>query len=154
MPKNKKKFIDKKNAITFHLVHRSQQDPLTADENAPQHVLLPALGSTERSKTLKEDRSKRKEEQLKYGIYFDDDYDYLQHLRDPNVVAVWEQSESLNQEQTSKLKLPSSVFASEIEEDVGLLNKAAPESGIKHLFYTLFRFDFEYLLIYKSPRKN
>uniref|UniRef100_A0A1B6E8N2 Protein LTV1 homolog n=1 Tax=Clastoptera arizonana TaxID=38151 RepID=A0A1B6E8N2_9HEMI len=131
MPKNKKKFIDKKNAITFHLVHRSQQDPLTADENAPQHVLLPALGSTERSKTLKEDRSKRKEEQLKYGIYFDDDYDYLQHLRDPNVVAVWEQSESLNQEQTSKLKLPSSVFASEIEEDVGLLNKAAPESGLR-----------------------
>lgn len=29
-----------------------------------------------------------------------------------------------------KLKLPSSVFASGVEEDVGLLNKAAPQSGI------------------------
>lgn len=39
-PKNKRCFIDKKNAVTFHLVHRSQQDPLIADETAPQHVLL------------------------------------------------------------------------------------------------------------------
>lgn len=39
-PKTKKKFIDKKNAVTFHLVHRSQHDPLVADETAPQHVLL------------------------------------------------------------------------------------------------------------------
>lgn len=28
------------------------------------------------------------------------------------------------------IKLPSSVFASEFEEDVGLLNKAAPVSGV------------------------
>lgn len=41
-PKNKRQFIDKKNAVTFHLVHRSQQDPLIADETAPQHVLLEA----------------------------------------------------------------------------------------------------------------
>lgn len=39
-PKTKRRFIDKKNAVTFHLVHRSQQDPLIADETAPQHVLL------------------------------------------------------------------------------------------------------------------
>lgn len=38
--KNKRCFIDKKNAVTFHLVHRSQQDPLISDETAPQHVLL------------------------------------------------------------------------------------------------------------------
>lgn len=36
----KKRFIDKKNAITFRLVSRSQKDPLAADETAPQHVLL------------------------------------------------------------------------------------------------------------------
>lgn len=40
-PRGKKKFIDKKNAVTFRLVHRSQQDPLVADENAPQRVLQP-----------------------------------------------------------------------------------------------------------------
>lgn len=31
------------------------------------------------------------------------------------------------------IKLPSSVFATEFEEDVGLLNKAAPVSGIFYL---------------------
>ena len=41
--RKKKPFIDKKNAITFHLVHRSQKDPLQADEDAPQRVLLPSL---------------------------------------------------------------------------------------------------------------
>ena len=41
--RRKKHFIDKKNAVTFHLVHRSQRDPLQADEDAPQRVLLPAV---------------------------------------------------------------------------------------------------------------
>lgn len=73
--------------------------------------------------------AKRKEEQKKYGIYFDDDYDYLQHLRDVNCVTVdWEPVERLSSQATS-LKLPSSVFASQVEEDVGLLNRAAPHSG-------------------------
>lgn len=40
--RKKKAFIEKKKAVTFHLVHRSQRDPLAADETAPQHVLLPA----------------------------------------------------------------------------------------------------------------
>lgn len=34
--------------------------------------------------------SYRLEEQHKYGIYFDDDYNYLQHLRDVNVVGTME----------------------------------------------------------------
>lgn len=40
--RKKKSFIKKKEAVTFHLVHRSQRDPLAADEKAPQHVLLQA----------------------------------------------------------------------------------------------------------------
>lgn len=40
--KKKKPFIEKKKAVTFHLVHRSQRDPLAADDAAPQRVLLPA----------------------------------------------------------------------------------------------------------------
>lgn len=40
--KKKKPFIEKKKAVTFHLVHRSQRDPLAADDTAPQRVLLPA----------------------------------------------------------------------------------------------------------------
>ncbi|KAI4468956.1 low-temperature viability protein ltv1-related [Holotrichia oblita] len=117
MPK-KKKFIDRKNAVTFHLVHRSQQDPLVADENAPQRVLMP-----------EKKVDKQIAEQHKYGIYFDDDYNYLQHLRETGPME-WEQVESKPKTDT-KLNLPSSVFASNVEEDVGLLNKAAPQSGLR-----------------------
>lgn len=29
------------------------------------------------------DTEKRREEQRKFGVFFDDDYDYLQHLKEP-----------------------------------------------------------------------
>lgn len=135
-PKGKtKKFIDKKNSVTFHLVHRSQKDPLVADETAPQRVLVPAA-NTQAAKTEKKslDSEKRKKELQKYGIYFDDDYDYLQHLRDVNKLSVeWERVENTDDSKCDKstpnINLPSSVFASNVEEKVGMLNKAAPVSG-------------------------
>ncbi|KAK9540818.1 hypothetical protein VZT92_003244 [Zoarces viviparus] len=140
MPHRKKKsFIEKKKAVTFHLVHRSQRDPLAADEKAPQHVLLPAI---------KGDTEKRREEQRDFGVFFDDDYNYLQHLKEAvpttELVAAApapgdKGSVHLQDEENSEegdnavtattINLPSSVFASEFEEEVGLLNKAAPISG-------------------------
>lgn len=39
--KKKKPFIDKKNAHSYKLVHRSQRDPLVVDEEAPQFLLKP-----------------------------------------------------------------------------------------------------------------
>lgn len=135
MPHRKKKpFIEKKKAVTFHLVHRSQRDPLAADETAPQRVLLPAD---------KVETDKRKEEQRKFGVFFDDDYNYLQHLKEsgpaelvpsetsqaPSRILVTEDGkveEEAEYIQGPSINLPSSVFASEFEEDVGLLNKAAP----------------------------
>lgn len=42
---------------------------MAADEKAPQHVLKEYKGK------------KNSEEEHKYGIFFDDDYDYLQHLK-------------------------------------------------------------------------
>lgn len=139
-PKGKaKKFIDKKNSVTFQLVHRSQKDPLIADERAPQHVLVPA-GDAQAAKheRKKPEDDKRKEEQRKYGIYFDDDYDYLQHLKDVNCLTTeWERVESTSaskkddKKDAPKINLPSSVFASHVEEKVGLLNKAAPVSGLQ-----------------------
>ncbi|XP_072513393.1 protein LTV1 homolog [Salminus brasiliensis] len=137
MPHRKKKaFINKKNAVSFHLVHRSQKDPLAADEKAPQHVLLPAS---------KVEVEKRREEQRQYGVFFDDDYDYLQHLREASQPAELvsttrsvtfkdEEKEEEEEEEVmvipaAAINLPSSVFASEFEEEVGLLNKAAPVSG-------------------------
>ncbi|XP_047221841.1 protein LTV1 homolog [Girardinichthys multiradiatus] len=143
MPHRKKKsFIEKKKAVTFHLVHRSQRDPLAADEKAPQHVLLPAANV---------DAEKMREEQRQFGVFFDDDYDYLQHLKEASgpteLVAAGPSyfdsgsSDFRDEEEENKVEtvskdipeatihLPSSVFASEFEEDVGLLNKAAPVSG-------------------------
>ena len=145
----RKSAFNKNNSVTFKVVHRSQQDPLVADERAPQNVLLP----TSRGK-----RKSRKEEQIKYGIYFDDDYDYLQHLKD--VGREWskdvgreEGSKDVGREEGSKdvdgrewsvdwdpvsvkkkkkkpqIMLPSSVFASEVEEKEGLLNRAALPRG-------------------------
>jgi protein LTV1 len=83
----RRKFIDKKKAITFQLVHRSQHDPLIADDTAGERVLAPLDVSAVDLRTssffgsLKVDQ--RKLEQKKFGIDYDDEYDYLQHLKDP-----------------------------------------------------------------------
>ncbi|XP_050552179.1 protein LTV1 homolog [Spodoptera frugiperda] len=144
MPKTKKKFIDRKKAVTFNLVHRSQRDPLAADETAPQRVLVPVSANIPQKKEKDPELTpeQRREEQIKYGIYFDDDYNYLQHLKDSREVTLVvqprpvhkrkEKTAESNEDEvpvpvTEALTLPSSVFASEVEEDVGLLNKAAPQ---------------------------
>ncbi|XP_040168444.1 protein LTV1 homolog [Anopheles arabiensis] len=145
----KKKFIDKKTAVTFRLVNRSQHDPLYVDETAPQHVLVPVRVPPKYASLIansnrpvaegKIDAAKRKKEQAKFGIFFDDDYDYLQHLREPGRnEVVWEPvagkpspkpaaetGEENGVEEVSRIKLPSSVFASEFEEKDGLMKKAA-----------------------------
>nr|CAH0112647.1 unnamed protein product [Daphnia galeata] len=146
MPKTKK-FIDKKNAVTFNLVHRSQKDPLAADEQAPQRVLVPIALKPEKgaegpASSKPKDPAQQKEELAKLGIYFDDDYNYLQHLRDVKQTAEWELAEDSKNSRVwkapvarglsdhpYKLTLPSSVFQSKVEEKVGLLNRAAPHSG-------------------------
>lgn len=126
--------------MTFHLVHRSQHDPLVTDETAPQRVLLEASARQAPSKAQAEtqDPEKRKEELKKFGIHYDDDYDYMQHLKKRENDVVWEYMENPNQAKNTKedeskarnmLVLPSSVFASEFEESEGMLNKAAPQPG-------------------------
>ncbi|CAK9794764.1 Protein LTV1 homolog [Anthophora quadrimaculata] len=111
---------------------------MIADETAPQRVLVP-VGNAQAAKLEKKkpDDDKRKEEQRKYGIYFDDDYDYLQHLKDVNSLTTeWERVDTItskpdDKKDIPKINLPSSVFASNVEEKVGLLNKAAPVSGLQ-----------------------
>lgn len=111
---------------------------MIADEKAPQHVLVPILKRNEEpttsTKTPDSDipPEKRKKEQQKFGIFFDDDYNYLQHLREPGQNDVyWEEvpQKSEKKDNKPKIQLPSSVFASEFEEKEGMLNKAAPRSG-------------------------
>jgi len=137
MPKPKSKktaFIDKKNSVTFQLVHRSQKDALAADEDAPQRLLMPVARSSE-------EEAKRKEEERNFGVFFDDEYDYLKHLKDRKVVEHdWDEADKFiinsesrklaaaeNEKPSAKPMLPAAVFASTLEEEeVGLLNKAAP----------------------------
>ncbi|XP_063542601.1 protein LTV1 homolog isoform X2 [Cydia strobilella] len=144
MPKTKK-FIDRKKAVTFNLVHRSQRDPLAADESAPQRVLVPVNAAVPPRKEKEPELTpeQRIEEQRKYGVYFDDDYNYLQHLKDTKEVTLVLQPKATHKRKekcqpsadedepvipvAEKLNLPSSVFASAVEEDVGLLNKAATQ---------------------------
>lgn len=111
---------------------------MIVDEKAPQHVLVPISKRKDEPSTSKSPDSfvppeKRKKEQQKFGIFFDDDYNYLQHLREPDKNDVfWEeipQKSIQNEKAKPKIQLPSSVFASEFEEKEGLLNKAAPRPG-------------------------
>ncbi|XP_011502756.1 PREDICTED: protein LTV1 homolog [Ceratosolen solmsi marchali] len=124
--KKTKKAFGRKNSLTFQLVHRSQKDPLVADVTAPQRVLVPLKNSKENP-----------ENKRKYRVYFDNDYNYLTHLKDVNVFTnQCEEVEHLNNEIrnpsiTNKfnINLPSSVFESNVQEKIGLLNKGIPVAG-------------------------
>ncbi|XP_076441264.1 protein LTV1 homolog [Babylonia areolata] len=139
--KNYKSFRDvaKQGASHFEVGYRSQKDPMLADSEVSEHVLVPKEPST---------REKRWEEQMQYGIYYEDDYDYLQHLRDVDEIHDSEmrqlpgfqmkeeenddvRSVSMASTTASRLQLPSSVMGSAVERDVGLLNMAAASSGPK-----------------------
>ncbi|EHB17746.1 LTV1-like protein [Heterocephalus glaber] len=69
-------------------------ETLAADETVPQRVLLP---------TQKINAEERRAEQRKYGVFFDDDYDYLQHLQKisgsseliPNHTSIMRRNEQL-----------------------------------------------------------
>lgn len=108
----RRKFIDKKTAINFRLVHRAQNDPRIHDEDAPQMVLAettapnlrediqPAGSANASQYSAASGRSKIKSrsqleseygaqvrrnegEAANYGVFFDDsEYDYMQHMRD------------------------------------------------------------------------
>jgi len=172
MPKpksKKKKFIDPKRerTATFAVIHRSQRDPLAADDEAPQRLLQVIHESIPDSNDKKKDTKKNlkelKEEERKFGVFYDDAYDYMQHLKDREAPEYdWSEldkfvgeapkdtnfssnkssnksqvdhSTKANQEQSTKptKNLPSCVFASEgREENIGLLNKAAP-TGLSDL---------------------
>jgi len=119
-PKNKKAaFIDKKHAVSFQLIHRSQQDPLAADADTNQMVLQPIM-------------QKVKEEEREHGVFYEDEYNYLQHLKDRNKVEHdWSEADRFvlqaGERKEKGLNLPTTVFGTKgVEEEVGLLNKAAP----------------------------
>lgn len=92
----------RKTATTYALLHRSQDDPLIYDENAPDRVLQPISGPSVALQQLDSTPSKVKHrgdleaeygfssdirenegEAAEHGVFFDDTkYDYMQHLRE------------------------------------------------------------------------
>ncbi|KAL2825626.1 Low temperature viability protein [Aspergillus cavernicola] len=96
----RKQWIDKKNATTYQLFHRSQNDPLIHNAEADDRVLHPVFGpakddpstsSATRSKNLNDLASEfgsapvrnNEGEAANHGVYYDDSkYDYMQHLRE------------------------------------------------------------------------
>ncbi|KAI9596280.1 Low temperature viability protein-domain-containing protein [Syncephalis fuscata] len=87
----KKKFIEKKSARHFHLVHRSQRDPLIADAEASDRVfkeITRGHGAANRQANhlsdigSSDDEENHTGEAALFGVSFDDsEYDYTQHLR-------------------------------------------------------------------------
>lgn len=59
----------------------------------------------------------RRAEQRKYGVFFDDDYDYLQHLKEPSgpseliPTSAWS-AHSRREEKEETLVIPVSLFHS------------------------------------------
>ncbi|KAK5052124.1 hypothetical protein LTR84_002928 [Exophiala bonariae] len=98
----RKRWIDKKQAQTFQLLYRPQNDPALHDESAGERALYPTSGpssssSAERATTTRaglhledledgvdfEHMRENEGEAAEHGIFFDDTtYDYMQHLRD------------------------------------------------------------------------
>ncbi|PHH64988.1 hypothetical protein CDD81_3625 [Ophiocordyceps australis] len=89
------KWINKKTAQHFTLVHRPQNDPLIHDSDAPAMVLNPTQPKPGSSELRRPDALAsqmgvdatsirvNEGEAASYGVYFDDsEYDYMQHLRD------------------------------------------------------------------------
>lgn len=121
--KRSKKFIENKEATKFRLLHRSQKDPLIADDQHGQHVLHPI------------ETDKEAEERRKYGIYYKDDYDYLRHLKQVGEVIEVEGAEPVECEvilaDNPRNRLPSCIFETKgVELKVGLLNQAASSNEL------------------------
>ncbi|KAK4337181.1 hypothetical protein RND71_044007 [Anisodus tanguticus] len=123
----KAKLFNKNNSISFRLVNRSKQDPLINYDDAPKTVLV--------ENNLFKDK---KSEKSKYGIYYDEDYDYLQHLKDVEEVEEDYYFEEFDpkgarvkdiktKEELKNvkniIKLPSSLFDSQYQESSGMKNK-------------------------------
>eukprot|EP00049_Salpingoeca_infusionum_P012964 m.241121 g.241121 ORF g.241121 m.241121 type:complete len:607 (+) comp15317_c0_seq6:338-2158(+) len=88
---------------------------------------------------------KRTQEMHDLGIFYDDGYDYSQHFRsmgtDPSAEVMFADEKKMRKFLDAKymsqfgttrpqgVSLPADMFASAVEEDVGLLNRQVPHSG-------------------------
>lgn len=113
-------------------MHRSQQDELVVDGDAPQRVLKQV-----QKKETPEEREKRIEEQHKYGIFFNDDTDYLEYLRErsDNRLEWPSHIDEELKERKNRFSLPSEVFPSATQVNINHSNEA---ENIKGIYLTKF----------------
>jgi protein LTV1 len=88
-----RKWVDKKKATTYKVVHRGHDDALYHDSEASEHVLVPMENPNNRKIKTKAALEEELGEQILdmranegeaalYGVTFDDSkYDYMQHLK-------------------------------------------------------------------------
>ncbi|KAL7797604.1 Low temperature viability protein [Trichoderma ceciliae] len=152
MPKGK--WINKKTAQHFTLVHRPQNDPLIHNENAPSMVLKPVQpkpGSKVKhlddlASELGSDAAHiraNEGEAANYGVYFDDtEYDYMQHLRDlnsgsGNVVFVESSAAGNKGKGKSKQSLEEALQQMDLEQKSGdlLEEDMLPSKNLTRLTY-------------------
>jgi len=139
----KKKFIDKKTALNYEVVHRDQRDPLTADENAAQNLLKP-IDVQQKKKVQFEEISEEEHRRRQYSAmkaalreemseynFPTDGYDYNQHIREggggtfieaprakeklaADASFLKEEEGAEAEQQKPAVMLPSGLFASEV----------------------------------------
>lgn len=150
----KRQFVNKKNATTFQLVHRSQRDPEIHNEEASQRVFVPIQTIEKSSKDGEVRSSGRKTIQTKaelaadfdgkvrenegeaaeYGVYYDDtSYDYMQHLRPTgNMGAVMLENPAITKAGKKKtaFELPEDVKPSAVERPHNYQDQQAVQDSI------------------------
>jgi len=150
----RKKWIDKKTATHFTLVHRPQNDPLIHDASASSMVLNPTpLPNANKVKKLDDlaselgpDVEKIREnegEAANYGIYYDDsEYDYMQHMRDlgsgSGEAYFIEAPATKNKDKgKGKQSLEAALKNASIEDDDGLLldEEILPSKNLRKVTY-------------------
>jgi protein LTV1 len=148
----RKKWIDKKTATHFTLVHRPQNDPLIHDETASSMVLNPTpLPNSNKVKKLDElaselgsDVEKIREnegEAANYGIYYDDsEYDYMQHMRDlgsGSGDAYFVESPAAKHKGKGKQSLEDALKDANVESRTGLLldEEILPSKNLRKVTY-------------------
>lgn len=120
MGKGKKKFIDKNEGQTFHLLHRSQRDEAYANDERPSDfVLVPASGGEFKSSVLSDVFKDNTNDNVKDHInplgFKNDGYDYEQHLKVIGGGKFMGKDGHFIERNPVGINLPDDVFASEHE---------------------------------------
>ena len=131
----RKKWIDKKTATHFTLVHRPQNDPLLHDAEASSMVLNPtSVPNPSKVKQLDdlvselgsdvEQIRENEGEAASHGVYYDDtEYDYMQHMRDlgsGSGEAYFVEAEAPKNKGKGKQTLEDALRNSSLEEQGGI----------------------------------